>query len=151
MARLGLLLLLCFSVACGDGTLGPSDPDGLTLGNFEVRSAGVYGFGTLPPFIYNACGGIGTARNVDAVTIQSFEVAIRNDAGREFLHYSVPGYPTSIGSGGLFGCFGGPLDTDPSRPPGTSFRIRVTYTRHGDRRAVEVTGPVTAAPIVRLP
>jgi hypothetical protein len=78
----------------------------------------------------------------DGVTVEKFEVIIRNEDGRDFLTWSALGYP-AFHSGPVLGCFGGPLDSDPTRSRGTSFRVRVTYLRHGGRRMVEVSGPIT--------
>jgi hypothetical protein len=139
---LGLVLLLSFSATRG-GSLGPSDPDGLTLRGFEVDAVGVSAR-RAPPFLYSACGTVDMAQRVyDGVTVEKFEVIIRNEDGRDFLTWSALGYPT-VHSGPVLGCFGGPLDSDPTRPPGTSFRVRVTYTRHGGRRVVEASGPITS-------
>ena len=134
-----LLFLVSLSVACGGSPIGPSDPDGLVLRDIRVSATGVSAGGA-GPFSYNACGAFGKSPGVRGeVTVQSFSLAIRDQNGAEFLTWLKPGYPQQLGDGGRAGCFGGPLDPDPSRPRGDTFRLRVTY-RGG---AVEPTGPIT--------
>jgi hypothetical protein len=80
----------------------------------------------------------------DAFRIESFVLSIRDSSGREFLTWADPVYPRDMPRYGIFGCFGGPSDPDPTRAVGATFRLRVTYTVRGDTRAVEVTGPITS-------
>ena len=116
-------------------------PDGLRLTNIRVDAVGVSAGGA-GPFLYGVCGGVGKSPGIRGeVTIQSLILSVRDQSGTEFLTWSAPGYPQKLGDGGVAGCFGGPLDSDPSRPRGETFRLRVTYPFGS--RAVEVTGPIT--------
>jgi hypothetical protein len=141
-----LLVDASLSLACGDSPTAPTGPprgDALLLGSFRVDVVG--NFAGLGPH-YTVCGTIGVAPAVtEEIVVYGMTVSIRDAGGREILKWEDPSVTRLPPGGGLGGCFGQHSDPDPTRAPGASFLVRVTYSRvNGRSEVVEASGAVVA-------
>ena len=139
-----LLVAASLSLACGgDSPTAPSRGDGLVLAGFRVDVVG--NFAGLGPH-YVVCGSIAVAPAItEEVVVYGMTVSVRDADGREILKWEDPSVTRLPPGGGLGGCFGQYSDPDPTRAPGRSFRVRVTYSRvNGPSEFVEASGSVVA-------
>ena len=150
--RVGLAVAAAiFAVGCGSDL--PSAPSGdrdgpadIVVSNITVGSAGRFA-GTGPE--YSVCGSISIAPAVtEDVLLHALVLTLRDASGGVVLTWSDPTFfqrlPPSYG--GVFGCFGGPVDPDPTHTLAATFVVRITYSRVvGPSRVIEVSGPVRAS------
>jgi hypothetical protein len=146
--RVGLAVAAAIcAVGCGSGS--PSAPSNLAdivVSNITVSSAGRFE-GTGPQ--YSVCGSIRIAPTVtEDVLLHAMVLTLRDASGGVVLTWSNPTFferlPPSYG--GVFGCFGGPVDPDPTHTLAATFVVRITYSRVvGPSRVIEVSGPVRAS------
>lgn len=141
------ITVLIFTITGCEGS--PSSPSAgphdIDLVGFSVTSMGNFaGFG---PY-YTVCGAITKSTDVtDEVVLHDLTTSIRDAGGLEILRWSDGGIFTRLGlaGGGLSGCFTSQSDPYPTRAVGSSFVVRVTYSRvTGPSRVAEVSGPVVA-------
>jgi hypothetical protein len=135
------------AVGCGSGSpTAPSGPPDIVVSDITVRSAGHFE-GTGPE--YSVCGSIRIAPAVtEDVLLHAMVLTLRDASGGVVLTWSDPTFfqrlPPSYG--GVFGCFGGPVDPDPTHTLAATFVVRITYSRVvGPSRVIEVSGPVRAS------
>ena len=134
--------LIGVAAACGDSPTAPSPQTAheITLSRIGVgASRGFAGFGPL----YTVCGGISPSAGVtEDIVLHDLTVHIRDAAERTFLMWSDPAFAGRLGLG-RSGCFGSHSDPVQERAPGTTFLLRVTYSRvTGPSRLIELSGPI---------
>lgn len=137
------LLAASLSLACDESPTSPSMGNALVLNGFRVDTVG--NFAGLGPH-YVVCGTIGVAPGVtEEIVLYGMTVTIRDASGREMLKWEDPSVTRLPPGGGVGGCFGGHSDPDPTRAPGTTFLVRVTYSRvAGPSQIQEASGAVVA-------
>ena len=133
--------LIGVAAACGDSPTAPSRDSAhdIALSQMGIgASRGFAGFGPL----YTLCGGISPSPGVEDIVLHDLTVHIRDAAQTTFITWSLPAFAGRLGLG-RSGCFGSHSDPVQGRAPGTTFLIRVTYSRvTGPSRLIELSGPV---------
>jgi hypothetical protein len=137
-----LLPVIGVAAACGDSPTGPSSPRDheIVLSRMGVgASRGFAGFGPS----YSVCGDITPSKgNTEDIVLHDLTVHVRDAAETTLFSWSVPAFSRRLGLGSS-GCFGSHSDPVQGRAPGTTFLVRVTYSRvTGPSRLVEVSGPI---------
>jgi hypothetical protein len=146
--RFGLALAAAiFAVGCESGSpSAPSGPPDIVVSDITVSSRGRFA-GTGPE--YSVCGSIRIAPAVtEEVLLHAMVLTLWDASGTVVLTWSDPTFfqrlPPSYG--GVFGCFGGPVDPDPTHTLAATFVVRITYSRVvGPSRVIEVSGTVRAS------
>ena len=136
----------CALAACDGSPSGPSEqsPHEIVLSGFTVDT--FFNFAGLGPY-YAACGGISPAPGVaHEIQLRDMTVHVRDAAGRAFLTWSIPSFPSRLSpNSSLGGCFGSYSDPIEGRAPGATFLVRVTYSGAiSTPRVIEASGPIAS-------